>query len=116
MSLLKKIFGKKQNDAEKRKSERKQLKEFFKIQLTIKGKKFRINDFSEAGIGLWDEGVLPLDVGKTYSADLVAYGQKKCTIRLKIVRKSAQILGCEVLDKEAFKTFEEDYLSLVQKT
>ena len=117
MGLLDKIFGKKQSDANKRRSERKHLKEFFKIQLTISGTKFRINDFSSSGIGLIDEGYLVLEVGKVYTADLVAYGQKKCSIRLRVVRKSARTFGCEILEQDlgTFKVFEEDYLSMAKK-
>ena len=110
MSILKKLFGQK-SGIEKRRAERKQLKEFFKIQLSIDGVKFRISDFSSAGIGLVDEGNLPLSTGKVYVAELVAYGKPKSSIRLKVVRRSSSVFGCEILDPEAFKSFEEDYLA-----
>ena len=116
MGILQKLFGKKKPAGiDKRKTERKRLKEFFKIQITIDGKKFRISDFSSAGIGLIDEGTLQLDVGKTYIADLVAYGQTKCSVKLRVIRKSGRIFGCEIIDKDTFRVFEEDYLSKADK-
>lgn len=116
LGLLKKIFARKKQIGEKRASPRKQLEEHFTVQLSINGTKYRIHDFSSSGIGLFNEGRKDLKVGGTYSAELVAYGQPKCTVKLEVVRRGVLLYGCKILSPEIFKSFEQDYLRLQEKT
>ncbi len=115
MGLFDKLFGKSESQKTKakdhRKAPRKNTKEFFKIQFTIKGKKFRIHDFSSAGIGLIDEGNSELELGKIYTAEMVAHGKARGKLKIKVVRMSNDSIGCEILDQAAFKSFETDFLT-----
>lgn len=110
MDSLRKLLGMKP----KNRAERIPLKDFQKITVSIQGIKFKIQDFSETGMALVDQGLFPLAIGKVYSAELSAY-QKRVAVKVKAVRRQENIVGFQVIDLDTYRDFEANYLLSIKK-